>query len=94
FSYGTFDPSTNQLTTVNATTGTITAGSPGTISITVPLSGVGNPTIPVTSATTAAAQQPFGVITNGEGALGSGLVFIHPDDRAPNQGYGSTWSVC
>jgi hypothetical protein len=94
FSYGTFDPSINQLTTVNATTGSITAGSPGTISITVPLSGVGNPTIPVASATTAAAQQPFGVITSGEGALGSGLVFTHPDDRAPNQGYGSTWSVC
>lgn len=38
FTYGNFNTSTNQLTTSNATTGTVTTGSPGTTSITVPLS--------------------------------------------------------
>jgi hypothetical protein len=74
----------------------ITASTPGTIAITVPLSGVGNPTIPVTvaNAADAAMQTPFGAAISGEGALDIGLVFTHPDDRAPNQGYGSNWSVC
>jgi hypothetical protein len=96
FTYGNFNTSTNQLTTSNATTGTITTGSPGTIAITVPLSALGNPTIPVTkaNASSAAVQEPLGVVVSGEGVVGTGLVFTHPDDRAPNQGYGSSWSVC
>jgi hypothetical protein len=96
FSYGNFDTSTNQLTTSNAATGTITPGSPGTISINVPLSALGSPAIPVSKANkaNAAVQNPLGVVTSGEGALGTGLIFTHPDDRAPNAGYGSRWSVC
>jgi hypothetical protein len=96
FSYGNFDPSTNQLTTVNSTTGTIITGSPGEISIAVPLSALDNPLIPVKKpdAAMAAVQDPFGSVTSGEGVLGTGLVFVHPDDRAPDQGYGSSWSVC
>ena len=96
FTYGNFDTNTNQLTTSNATTGTITTGSPGTISVNVPLSALGNPAIPVTktNASSAAVQEPVSVVSSGEGAVGTGLVFTHPDDRAPNQGYGSSWSVC
>lgn len=94
FEYGKFDPNTNQLTTSNIATGTITPGSPGTISVTVPRSGVGSPTIPVSPGTPAAVHHPFALTISGEGVLGSGLVFVHPDDRAPNADYGADWSVC
>jgi hypothetical protein len=72
----------------------LTAGTPGTIAVTVPLSGVGNPTIPVSTSANAAVVSPFAQTVSGEGALGTGLVFVHPDDRAPNAGFGSAWSVC
>jgi hypothetical protein len=94
FSFGEFDTGTNQLTTSNPATGTVTAGSPGTISVTVPLSGIGNPTIPASTLGAAAVQHPYAMVFSGEGALGSGLVFVQPDDRAPNSGFGSAWSVC
>ncbi len=94
FQWGQFDPSTNQLTTTNATTGSVNAGTPGTISVTVPLSGVGNPTIPATTVATAAAQNPYSLTISGEGVAGTGLVYTHPDDRGPNAGYGPAWSVC
>ena len=96
YSYGTFNLSNNQLATSNAATGSITPGTPGTISVTVPLSGVGSPTIPVTTANAASAavQNPFALTISGEGVAGTGLVFTHPDDRAPNSGYGPAWSVC
>ena len=96
FTYGNFNTSTNQLTTSNATTGAITTGAPGTITITVPLSALGSPTIPVTkaNASTPQCRSRSASSISGEGAVGTGLVFTHPDDRAPNQGYGSSWSVC
>jgi hypothetical protein len=94
FSYGEFDSGSNQLTTSNAATGSVTPGSPGTISVTVPLSGVGNPTIPVSTVGAAAVQSPYALTFSGEGALGSGLVFVQPDDRAPSAGSGPAWSVC
>ena len=93
FSYGKFDPSTNQLTTSNSTTGSVTIGTPGIISVNVPLSGIGNPTIPVTGGTPA-VHDPYAVTISGEGVVGAGLVFTHPDDRAPDAGYGADWSVC
>jgi hypothetical protein len=94
YSYGPFDPTTNQLTTANAATGSVTAGTPGTISVTVPLSGIGNPTIPSSTIASAAAQTPYALTISGEGAVGTGLVFTHPDDRGPNSGFGPAWSVC
>jgi hypothetical protein len=94
FTYGEFDTGTNQLSTSNAATGTVTAGTPGTISVTVPLSGIGNPTIPVSTLAAAAVKTPYAMTISGEGVLGSGLVFVHPDDRAPNSGFGPAWSVC
>lgn len=89
FSYGEFNPANNQLTTANAATGVVTPGTPGTIAITVPLSGIGNPTIPATTLAKAGVVTPFAYAISGEGALGGGLVFTHPDDRAPNSGFGS-----
>jgi hypothetical protein len=94
FSYGPFDPSNNQLSTANPATGSVVAGSPGTISVTVPLSGIGNPTIPSSTLAGAAVVNPYAYTFSGEGVLGGGLVFIHPDDRAPNSRYGPAWSVC
>jgi hypothetical protein len=97
FTYGKFDPGNNQLTSSNqATSGSFNTGVNGTISITVPLSGVGNPVIPVSkaNAANAAVTSPYAATISGEGAAGAGLVFIHPDDRAPNQGSGASWSVC
>jgi hypothetical protein len=94
YSYGTFSTANNQLVTANAATGVLTAGTPGTIAVTVPLSGIGNPTIPVATQANAAVQNPFALTISGEGAIGTGLVFIHADDRAPNAGYGPAWSVC
>jgi PKD repeat protein len=95
FFWGVWDPSQNQLTTFNSTTGTFNQGPNGTITWNVPLSGVGNPTIPVTDPSqTAAVTNPYGVTIAGEGVLGSGLVFVHPMDRAPNTGFGQKWAVC
>ncbi|MBV8898586.1 MAG: PKD domain-containing protein, partial [Verrucomicrobia bacterium] len=94
FSYGEFNPGNNQLSTSNAATGSITAGANGTISVTVPLSGVGNPAIPVTAGQTPAVNNPYALTFSGEGALGTGLIFIAADDRAPNVGFGSSWAVC
>jgi hypothetical protein len=94
FSYGEFDTGINQLSTSNAATGSVTAGTPGTISVTVPLSGIGNPTIPVSTLAAAAVKNPYSMTFSGEGVLGSGLVFVQPDDRAPNSGFGPAWSVC
>lgn len=91
--YGTWDDKTNQFKTSSAATGSFTAGRGGTISITVPLSGIGTPAIPVTSPP-AAVNSPYALTFSGYGVLGSGLVFVAPDDRAPNTGGGPSWSVC
>jgi len=98
YSYGQFNPSSNQLITPTATTGAITTGQNGTISVVVPLSGVGNPTIPVDPSTNPTAVpavvSPYGLTISGEGALGTGLIFVKPDDRAPNTGGGASYAVC
>ena len=98
YSYGEFDPATNQLisNTVQTASGSFTPGANGVISVTVPLTGVGNPTIPTTdpNATPPAVVNPFALTISGEGALGTGLIFTHPDDRAPNSGFGARYAVC
>lgn len=94
YSYGQISPSTNQLTTSNAASGTLTAGTPGKISITVPLSGIGNPSFPVSTLAAAGVVNPYSYVFSGEGALGTGVIFTHPDDRAPNAGFGPAWEVC
>ena len=95
FFWGKWDPSNNQLTTFNSTTGTFNQGLNGTVTWVVPISGVGNPTIPITDVNgTPAVTNPYGVNIAGEGALGTGLVFIQPMDRAPNTGFGQKWAIC
>ena len=95
FSWGEFDTSNNQLSTSNSTTGTFNQGVNGTITVDVPVSGVGNPTIPITDVNgTPAVTSPYGLTIAGEGAVGSGLVFISPMDRAPDTGFGQRWAVC
>ncbi len=80
YGWGEFNTSNNQLATYNSTTG---------------ISGVGNPTIPITDVNgTPAVKNPYGLTIAGEGALGSGLVFTQPMDRAPNTGFGQNWAVC
>jgi VCBS repeat-containing protein len=94
-SWGEFDPNNNQLITTNSTTSTFTAGPDGTITVDVPMSGIGNPTIPISDpAGTTAVTDPFAIIIGGEGALGAGLVFLQPEDRAPDSGFGQRWAVC
>jgi len=95
FSWGEFNTSNNQLSTFNSTTGTFNQGVNGTITVNVPVSGVGNPTIPITDVSgTPAVTNPYGLTIAGEGAVGIGLVFTTPMDRAPNTGFGQRWAVC
>jgi PKD repeat protein len=95
YGWGEFDTGNNQLIDYNSTDGTYTPGVNGTITADVPLSGVGNPTIPITDVNgTPAVTNPYGVTIAGEGVLGGGLVFIQPMDRAPNVGFGQKWAVC
>ena len=95
YEWGEFNTSNNQLSTSNSTTGTFNVGVNGTITANVPLSGVGNPTIPITDVNgTPAVTNPYGLTIAGEGVIGSGLVFTQPMDRAPDTGYGQNWAVC
>jgi hypothetical protein len=81
--------------TTHATTGTFNAGTNGTVTVDVPVSGIGNPTIPIPDpAGTAAVTNPYGLTFAGIGAVGSGLRFTQPIDRAPNTGFGQKWAVC
>jgi hypothetical protein len=100
FSVGEFDATRNRLKagTSSSVDGTFTPGKGGTITWTVPLSEVGNPTIPVDQTADPDAQpavsDSYGVVIAGLGALGSGLVFVAPVDRAPDGGATPAWSVC
>jgi PKD repeat protein len=94
--WGPWDPVNNQLTAFN--TGnpcTLAAGANGTVTVGLPRTGVGSPTIPITDpAATPAVREPYGLTIAGEGVLGTGLVFVQPMDRAPDGGGGQRWAVC
>jgi hypothetical protein len=93
--WGPWNPSSNKINTFNATTGTFNAGANGTVTVNVPLSGIGSPTIPITDPSqTAAVTNPFGLTFAGEGALGNGATFTSPMDVAPDSGAGARWAVC
>ena len=100
FSVGQFDATTNRLKAGTATRvdGVFAAGPGGTITWTVPLSLVGNPAIPVDQTAdpdaAPAVSESYGVVIAGIGALGSGLTFTAPVDRAPDGGATPAWSVC
>jgi hypothetical protein len=78
--------------TTTAVTGSIVTGPNGTLNVNVPLSLLGNPTIPVTDASTLAAViEPYAVAILHEQAVR----FVQPADRAPNAGNtGANWAVC
>jgi hypothetical protein len=93
--WGPWNADKSQIATSNATTGTFNPGANGTITVNVPLSGIGNPTIPITDPSqTAAVTNPFGLTFAGEGALGDGATFTTPMDVAPDSGGGQRWAVC
>ena len=95
YAWGPWDAGNERLASSTSTTGTFTPGVNGTITVNVPISGVGNPTIPITDVNgTPAVTNPYGLTIAGEGALGSGLYFISPMDRAPNTGFGQKWAIC
>src|SRR5439155_6061898 len=97
YAWGPWDSANSVLSTANIVTGTFTAGANGTITVPVPRSGIGNPTIPITNVTgIPAVRNPFGLTFAGEGARGSGLHFIQPMDRAPDAdlGPGQNWAIC
>jgi PKD repeat protein len=95
YAWGPWDAGNERLASSTSSTGTFTPGVNGTITVNVPISGVGNPTIPITDVNGApAVANPYGLTIAGEGALGSGLYFISPMDRAPNTGFGQKWAIC
>jgi hypothetical protein len=96
YTYGQWDGSSGFVSgTTHSTTGTVTTGPNGTITVDVALADVGNPTIPVADPnSTPAVRQPYGLVFGGEGFNGVGLFFTSPMDRAPDTGSGQSWAVC
>lgn len=93
YSFGQYDRSNDAFVgSTTPVTGSYITGPNGTISINVPLSLVGNPTIPVTDTTTfPAVIEPYAVAIVTEKAVR----FLQPADRIPNAGYfGASWAVC
>jgi hypothetical protein len=96
YTYGQWDGSSGFVSgTTHSTTGTVTPGPNGTITVDVALADVGNPTIPVAAPnSTPAVRNPYGIVFGGEGFNGAGLFFTAPMDRAPDTGSGQSWAVC
>jgi serine protease AprX len=100
FSVGEFNAAGVRLVAGTSTPveGAFSSGPGGTISWTVPLELVGSPTIPVDQTTDPDAQpavsNSYGLAIAGVGALGSGLRYTAPVDRAPDGGATPAWSVC
>ena len=96
YQYGQWDGSSGFVSgTSVSTTGTFNPGPNGTITVNVPLSAVGNPTIPIPDpAGLPAVRSPYGIVFGGVGANGAGLFFTSPMDRAPDTGGGQNWAIC
>ncbi len=93
YKYGTYDAAGNAFTgTAVTATGSFTTGVNGTLNVTVPLSFLGNPTIPVTDPSALPAViEPYAVVFASEDAV----YFTSPVERAPDYGFaGSNWAVC
>ncbi len=93
YTFGQYDQANDAFVgTTTAVTGSATAGANGALSVVVPLSLLGNPTIPVTNATDLPAViEPYAVTIIHEQAVR----FTAPADRAPNAGrVGASWQVC
>lgn len=93
YDFGQYDPGNDSFVgTTTEVTGSATPGPDGTVSVTVPLSLLGNPKIPVTDLVTPAAViEPYALTIIHEEVLR----FTQPADRAPNVGLtGANWAVC
>jgi hypothetical protein len=93
YTFGQYDQVNDAFVgTTTAVTGSNVTGPNGTITVEVPLSLLGNPTIPVTDAAALPAViEPYAVTILHEQAVR----FTQPADRAPNAGStGANWAVC
>jgi len=93
YSFGQYDQAGDAFVGTAATmAGSFVTGPNGTISVTVPLSLLGNPTIPVTDTSALPAViEPYALAIITEQAVR----FTQPADRAPNAGLvGANWAVC
>ena len=93
YRFGKYDAAEDAfLGTSTVVTGSTTTGPNGTLSVSVPLSLLGNPKIPVTDLTTLPAViEPYALTVIHEVAVR----FTAPADRAPNAGsFGANWAVC
>lgn len=93
YRYGLYDQASNAfIGTSTVAAGSFTTGPNGTLKVNVPLSFLGNPTIPVTDSTTLPAViEPYAITIIHEEAVR----FTMPADRAPNAGFfGASWAVC
>ena len=93
YRFGEYDQAADAFVgTSTVVTGSFTAGPNGTLKVNVPLSLLGNPTIPVTDpASLPAVIEPYAVTIIHEQAVR----FTMPADRAPNVGsFGASWAVC
>ena len=93
YTFGQYDQVNDAFVgTTTTVPGSHTTGPNGTIKVRVPLSVLGDPTIPVTDTTTLpAVLEPYAVTILHE----EGVRFTQPADRAPNAGSnGAHWAVC
>jgi len=93
YGFGAYDQASDAFVgTPTVVTGSFTTGPNGTLSVNVPLSLLGNPTIPVTDPISIpAVVEPYAVSIITEQAVR----FTQPADRAPNAGsFGASWAVC
>jgi hypothetical protein len=93
YTFGQYDQAEDAFVgTTTAVTGSYTTGANGTLNVTVPLTLLGNPAIPVADSNSLPAViDPYAVSVITEQAIR----FTQPADRAPNAGSnGANWSVC
>ena len=93
YAFGQFDQGANSFVgSTTVVTGSAITGPNGSLSVNVPLSLLGNPTIPVTDLQTLPAViEPYALTIISEQAVR----FTQPADRAPNAGsVGASWQVC
>ncbi len=93
FRFGQYDQSDDSFVGTPVTVeGSYVIGPGGSVSVVVPLSLLGDPTIPVTDANSFPATiEPYAVAIIHEQAVR----FVQPADRAPNVGhFGASWAVC
>lgn len=93
YEFGQYNPGENAFVgSTTTTTGASVEGANGTLSVNVPLSALGNPTIPVKDTTTLPAViEPYAIVFAHEEAVS----FLAAVERAPDYGFfGSSWAVC